>query len=208
LIAIYGLNLALQPASANPPLPPDLGGVSVSIGGIPAPILYVSPSQINVQAPFKTLLGSAAIAIDTPSGPANPGQITVTAAAPAIFRCSNCLNQGMIETPDGNVPADGIEAAHPGEYVSIYCTGLGDVSNRPADGAPAPFGPPYSETLVTPAVTIGGVPAVVQFSGLAPGYAGLYQVNVLVPENAPLGDSVPVTLSVGTAFDTVTTWIQ
>jgi trimeric autotransporter adhesin len=208
LIAIYGLNLALQPASANPPLPPDLGGVSVSIGGIPAPILYVSPSQINVQAPFKTLLGSAAIAIDTPSGPANPGQITVTAAAPAIFRCSNCLNQGMIETPDGNVPAYGIEAAHPGEYVSIYCTGLGDVSNRPADGAPAPFGPPYSETLVTPAVTIGGVPAVVQFSGLAPGYAGLYQVNVLVPENAPLGDSVPVTLSVGTAFDTVTTWIQ
>jgi uncharacterized protein (TIGR03437 family) len=200
------LNLALQPASANTPLPPDLGGVSVSIGGIAAPLLYVSPSQINLQVPFETPLGSAAITIDTPSGTANPGQITVTAAAPAIFRYG--LQQGAIETPDGNLAASGGEPAHPGEYISIYCTGLGDVTNRPADGAPVPPGPPYSETLITPAVTIGRVPAVVQFSGLAPGYAGLYQVNVLVPENTPLGASVPVTLSVGTAFDTVTMWVQ
>jgi uncharacterized protein (TIGR03437 family) len=78
--------------------------------------------------------------------------------------------------------------------------GLGPVSNPPPSGAPA-SGSPLSHTLSNPTVTIGGVPATVTLSGsgLAPGFVGLYQVNVQVPATAPTGDSVPVVMLLGGA---------
>ncbi len=81
--------------------------------------------------------------------------------------------------------------ANPGEYVSIFCTGLGDVTNRPASGAPA-LADPLSVTLETPTVTVGGKPATVTFSGLAPGFVGLYQINAQVPADSPVGNAVPL----------------
>jgi uncharacterized protein (TIGR03437 family) len=82
--------------------------------------------------------------------------------------------------------------------------GLGAVSNQPADGAAAPSGP-LAETSVTPTVTIGGVTGNAIFSGLAPGYVGLYQVNALVPASVASGSAVPVSISIGgTASNTVT----
>jgi uncharacterized protein (TIGR03437 family) len=127
------------------------------------------------------------------NSPDNTSVAEFVSPAPSFFKLTN----GAV----GGVPAVR------GSYVSIYCTGLGDVTNRPANGAPAPPGPPYSETLVTPTVTIGGVPATVSFSGLAPNYVGLYQVNVQVPLNAPTG-TVSVTISIGGASDTVTMGTQ
>ena len=83
------------------------------------------------------------------------------------------------------------------EFISIFCTGLGPVSNPPATGDVASAILP-SNTPTTPTVTIGGVTATnVSFSGLAPGFVGLYQVNVQVPANAPTGSAVPVALSIG-----------
>ena len=82
-----------------------------------------------------------------------------------------------------------------GEFVSLYCTGLGAVTNTPAAGAAAP-GNPLAMTMSTATVSVGGVPAHVSFSGLAPGYVGLYQVNVQIP-NGVSGDAVAVTLSIG-----------
>jgi uncharacterized protein (TIGR03437 family) len=94
------------------------------------------------------------------------------------------------------------------EFISIYCTGLGAVSNQPATGIAAPAGP-LSVTIATPTVTIGGIMAQVTFSGLAPGAVGLYQVNVQVPVGAPAGDAVPVTLSIGGVdSNTVTIAVQ
>ena len=83
-----------------------------------------------------------------------------------------------------------------GEYISIYCTGLGDVTTRPPLGSATPADP-LASTLVTPVVTIGGAPATVSFSGLAPGFVGLYQVNVQVPATAPPGAAVPLVLTIG-----------
>ena len=80
--------------------------------------------------------------------------------------------------------------------------------NRPATGAPASSNP-LSTTLVTPTVTIGGIAATVNFSGLAPGFVGLYQVDVQVPENAPTSDVTPVTLAIGgVSLNTVTMAVQ
>ena len=88
--------------------------------------------------------------------------------------------------------------------MQIYGTGLGPVTNQPASGDPAPSDP-LSETVMTPTVTIGGVSATVNFSGLAPGFVGLYQVNATVPDNVPTGDAVPVVLNIGgAASNTVT----
>jgi uncharacterized protein (TIGR03437 family) len=84
------------------------------------------------------------------------------------------------------------------DFIDIFATGLGPVTNQPASGAPAPS-VPLAWTTANVTVTIGGAPATVSFAGLAPGWVGLYQVNVQVPANAPVGDAVPVSLSVGGA---------
>jgi uncharacterized protein (TIGR03437 family) len=81
----------------------------------------------------------------------------------------------------------------PGEYISIYCTGLGPVTNTPAAGSPASSNSP-STTLTVPTVVVGGVVVPVQFSGLAPGFTGLYQVNVQVPANSSTGAAVQVSM--------------
>jgi uncharacterized protein (TIGR03437 family) len=86
-----------------------------------------------------------------------------------------------------------------GDYITIYCTGLGAVTNQPASGAQAPP-TSLSAAITIPAVTLGGaaVPATAGFfAGLAPGFVGLYQVNVQAPPNAPTGAAVPLALSIG-----------
>ena len=90
----------------------------------------------------------------------------------------------------------GSRPAKIGEFVSIYATGLGDVTNRPALGSASP-GNPLARTLATPAVTIGGVPATVSFSGLAPGFVGLYQINAQVPAGILTGPDIPIGLTIG-----------
>jgi adhesin/invasin len=82
-----------------------------------------------------------------------------------------------------------------GETVVIYCTGLGAVSPAVKEGSPASATPP-STTVNPVTVTIGGKAAQVAFSGLTPGYAGLYQVNAVLPSGIATGDAVPVLISV------------
>jgi uncharacterized protein (TIGR03437 family) len=95
-----------------------------------------------------------------------------------------------------------------GEYISIYCTGLGPVTHAPADGSPAPSSP-LSDTVSVPTVVIGGQVVPVQFSGLAPNFTGLYQVNVQVPANSPTGAAVPVSMRFNQgASNTVTIAVQ
>ena len=105
-------------------------------------------------------------------------------------------NTGQLAAAAGRIPGTDSRPAKPNEYVTIYCTGLGTVTNPPATGVKAPASP-LSFTTTTPTVTIGGAPAQVTFSGLAPSFVGLYQVNVQIPENTPTGSAVPVAMSIG-----------
>ncbi len=104
------------------------------------------------------------------------------------------------------------QPAHPGDYLQIYATGLGAATaNGNPNGAvlatgtvaPASGSPLYATTAV-PAVTVGGQNAAVLFSGIAPGYAGLYQVDIQIPANAPVGDDVPLTISMAGNSDSAT----
>src|ERR1035438_6187448 len=101
--------------------------------------------------------------------------------------------------PDGTqFPNTPSEPAESGDALVIYCAGLGAVNPLVPDGAAAPSSPP-AMTVNPVNVTIGGKPAPVLFSGLAPGFAGLYQVNVTVPLGITASPNVPVILYVGTA---------
>jgi uncharacterized protein (TIGR03437 family) len=170
---------------------------------------------VNLQIPWE-LAGQSQASVLATVGAVLSSQQTVSLApfAPGLFTLNGSgSSQGTVViagTPLFAAPQSvpGGRPAHPGEFISIYGTGLGAVSNQPATGIAAPAGP-LSVTIETPTVTIGGMVAQVTFSGLAPGAVGLYQVNVQVPMGAPVGDAVPVILSIGgVASNTVTIAVQ
>lgn len=203
--SLYGTNLSPKAVNADvaPPLPFSLGGTTMTIDGNEVPLFYVSPGLVNFQVPFLSFTRPTNVPlVINQSGQSTTIAVTVQPYAPALFTtngggtgqaAAEVANTTSIAAPVGTFP--GSRPIHIGEYLSIYCTGLGDVSNRPALGSPA-LASPLSQTLSTPAVTIGGVPGTVTFSGLAPGFAGLYLVNVRIPDTAPTGDGIPVVLAI------------
>jgi len=218
LASLYGTNLAgaTVVADAAPPWPVRLGGTSMTVGGVSVPLFFVSPIQINFQVPYFNISGPTATNLTvTEETLTTTIAVTVTPYAPGLYT-TNAQGTGQAAAiiagtsttaaPSGALP--GSRPAQKGEFVSLYCTGLGAVSHRPALGAPSPSNP-LATTGATPTVTVGGVNASVSFSGLAPGYVGLYQVNIQVPATAPSGDAVPVVLSIGgVTSNTVTIAVQ
>jgi uncharacterized protein (TIGR03437 family) len=205
--SLYGANLAgsIIFADQTPPLPLILGEASLSILGTSLPLFYVSPGQINFQLPsFPNLTVPARYTLVIQQGTLSTSvPITITPFAPGIFTTNSrgsgqaaalIAGTAFVAAPVGAFP--GSRPVRRGEYVSLFCTGLGHVTNTPSLGSVSPSDP-LSETTTTPQVSVGGVNARVTFSGLAPGYVGLYQVNVQIPNNAPLGNVVSVGLSIG-----------
>ena len=177
-------------------------------GGTEAPLFFVSGGQVNFQVPWELSGQSQATLAATLDYAAGAAQtVNLAPVAPAIFSTNAAgTGQGAILDTSYRL-VDSTNPAAPGSFVLIYCTGLGAVSNRPATGSPAPSDP-LAESA-TPIVTIGGVTANVQFSGLAPGYVGLYQVNAQVPAGSATGSSVSVTISMGgVTSNTVTMAVQ
>ena len=207
--SLYGTNLASQTAVADglPPLPFTLGGTTLTMGGGSVPVFFVSPGQINFQVPFFTITAPAQASLVITQGLLSSTiTVTVTPYAPAIFT-TNAQGSGQAAAQIANTasiaaPVGAFAGSRPiqkGEYLTLYATGLGDVRNRPVLGGPSP-GNPLATTLTNPVVTLGNqpvAPALVIFSGLAPGYVGLYQVNFQIPPTAPSGNAVPVTLTIG-----------
>jgi uncharacterized protein (TIGR03437 family) len=163
---------------------------------VPGYIYYVSAGQLNLQAPWE-LQGQTSAQVKVIVGESISSLMTIPIAAysPAFFQyqagginyiSALDLNNNLITTSN---------AARRGQTIQIYANGLGPVNNQPESGLPAPSDP-LATTTTNPTVMIGGVPATVSFSGLAPGFTGLYQINAAVPSNAPVGVQ-PVVLSIG-----------
>jgi len=192
MVSIYGSRLSQSQAAAGSlPLPMNLGGSSVQFGSTVMPLLYTSTGQVNAMIPYGTAVDTThQVFVSLGSSISVPEPITVAAAAPGVFTVDG--KQG-IALYGANI-ADSAHPAKAGDVLVIYCTGLGEVSPSIVAGAPAPMAP-LSKTLNTVTATIGGVAASVQFAGLAPGYAGLYQVNAIVPSGITAGGQVPLVLT-------------
>jgi len=194
LATVFGSNFTGTglDAVASFPLPSSLGGVSVQVNGVNAPVLYASFSQINFQIPWETKEGSATVLVSVNGFIGNKVNITVQGPSPALFvQGSHAVAQNS--DCSLNSPSN---PAKVGGTILAYFTGGGAVSNQPADGAPAGSGSDLSTATSTVTATIGGQTAQVPFAGLAPGFVGLWQANVVVPAGLTQGN-FPLILTVG-----------
>lgn len=174
------------------PLPTTLGGLTVKIDGIAAPLFFVSSAQVNLQVPSGVDLGAATVEVFSGASttPIATGAATIAESAPGVFTLSqDGKNQAAALNSDFSVNADfeqrpGSRPEVSGQFVTIYATGVGRTSPLVGDGQPAP-GDTLSNADGATTVEIGGVAAQVLFSGLAPGFVGLWQINAVLPAALP-----------------------
>jgi len=173
--------------AAGNPLPYSSGGVSVTVNGLAAPVLYASNTQLNIQIPYAAGAGPAVLGIN------NNGQIAALA-----FQISP-TSPGIFADGSGNVVPT--PTVNQGGAIAFYVTGTGD--NSPAVGTA--FSPRSGTSLANlprplqpVSVTVGGIPAFLEFIGITPGLIGVTQINILVPASVPTGNQ-PLVVTVGAA---------
>jgi len=217
-IEIYGSNLAADSRlwattdfNGNN-APTSLDGTTVTIGGQLAYVDYISPGQVNVQVPSTVPTGTQPVVVTSGSNVSQPLSITINATAPGLYAPPQLLIGGnqyvgalfpiasplTYVLPPGAITGFTSQRAKSGETITLYGIGFG--GNVPA-GQIAGTG----DTLPTGAfqISFGGTPATVKYAGLAPGYVGLYQFNVVVP-NVAADDLTPVTFTLGGVAGTQT----
>jgi len=191
IASVYGSGLATSIGIAGSfPVPSTLGGATASVNSEGAPLFYAAPNQVNLQVPFDAS-GTVSVAIGIGGSAINAKGIPIHPTAPGIF----LLGQGQAAALNQDYSVNG--AANPaaaGSAIAVYATGLGAVNPPVATGAQA-SGTTLSRVTATVTATVGGQAATVLFAGLAPGYAGLYQVNLVVPQLSP--GSYPVVITAG-----------
>ena len=197
LISVFGSNLSpVNIATREMPLPTALGDTCLAVNGVAVPMLFVSPAQINAQLPFQ-VDGNVTMILRTPGGVSDNFNLMLLPGAPSVFRTGMAGPETGIPTIVRDHNGELVTLSNPIHYndvLTIYLTGLGRTSPEVQAGVPAPSDPP-AVALLTPQVTLGGVPLRVLFAGLAPGQVGVYQINASVPRNVPLGLSVPLTIA-------------
>jgi uncharacterized protein (TIGR03437 family) len=194
LVTIKGAFLSDAIRAARPPLPDEMGDTTVRVNGIRAPLYYVSPSQINLQIPFELPAGHGTLEVDRGAGRLLALDLDFSEFAPAIFTTNQMGTGAAVGLHRDATLVSDESPAKLGETISGICTGLGRVNPAVPSGTAALDPPPT--TVAIPEVTIAGLPTVVRFSGLAAGYAGVYRVDIDIPDGAPKG-GVPLRLSIG-----------
>jgi uncharacterized protein (TIGR03437 family) len=199
LISIFGDDLSpVNQATRQMPLPTALGGSCLTVNGVPMPVLFVSPRQINAQLPFH-VEGSVTMILHTPGGVSDNYNLTLSPTAPSVFRSGAAGPLSDLPTVVRAVNNQLVTPANPihaGEDIVIYLTGMGRTSPPVEAGAPAPADPP-ALALIPPDVSLGGVALEVRYAKLTPGLAGVYEINAHVPWWTPDGMQQPLTISQG-----------
>lgn len=209
-IEIYGANLASTTREwtaadfVDGKAPTWLEGTTVTIGGQPAYLSYVSPTQVNAQVP-NVGAGPQQITVSTSAGASNSYPVTVNVIAPGILAPSSfnlnsrqyavaiAASDSAYILPPGSISGIAQRPARPGETITFYGIGFGAVSPHVDPGTPAPSLNAVHQTV---RVYFGSTEAQVTYAGLAPGSIGLYQFNVVVPD-VPNSDAVQLTFSQG-----------
>ena len=193
LVSLFGAHFSDSIASATSfPLPTYLGGTTVLANGTAVPLLYVSPTQINVQLPAG-FTGALAIQVVRGAVQSVAAPIIVAAEAPGILAISG--TQGAILNADLSLNSAANPAA-PGSVIQIFASGLGATNPPLAAGQAASSRPPFNTTSSPVTVLIDGKSVPVQFAGAAPGFAGLFQINATVPALNGVGSTVSLQIQI------------
>ena len=180
LVSIFGTELAQSTVAASSvPLPTSLNGVTVLFDGVEAPLYFVSEGQINAQTPFGFTAEKVEVVVVTPRGRSEPLTCALLPAAPGIFT----VDSDGKGTPILLSPAFAVlPTAAPSQRLILYATGLGETAPAALTGTGGSAEEPFNRAVDLPEVYVGGRQAVVEFAGLAPGFVGVYQLNVVAPD--------------------------
>lgn len=199
IMTIFGTNLsdAIYLASSYP-LPTQLGPTSVTVNGMPAPLFFASPTQINFQMPGSSPTSAIQVVVNNQATTSSRALRASQGHSTAL----TVVDPGLFVTPDKRAAAlNGDSSPHTaatpipaGSSVILFVTGEGPVTPAVPDGTPAPVSP-LSIVSAPVQLTIGGKSAQVTYQGLAPGYAGLAQINAIVPSGLMPGDQ-PVFITI------------
>jgi uncharacterized protein (TIGR03437 family) len=215
LAAVFGSNLAASIQAGTPPYPTTLGGTTVTINGTAAPLLFVSPGQINFQMPSAIAnsewfnVVSAQIVVTTSAGASAPVTFAL-GPLPGLFTVngSGCGQAAALNIrAGGGVSVNSASnSAAPGDSVALYGTGFGFSATQPADGT----GSPEAATLMSiPGLLVdGSLTPTIAYAGLAPTLAGVDQINFQVPVVTRNGCAVPVLASDGLGGPAVTIAVE
>ena len=206
LVSIFGQRLASAASAASTPLPTILGGTCVTLNNTPLPLLAAFPGQINAQLPTTLAAGRYPLVVRSIANHAASAGATVTVAryAPAVFVDAD----GPAIFHQDGTRLDRYNPGHRDEPLTIYATGLGPTTGgKVTSGVPAPLNP----LAVTGTIqvffgdpTISDAQEIVDWSGLAPGLIGVYQINCRIPGTHLKGEALPVTLRIGGVSSPVT----
>ncbi|HKA01566.1 MAG TPA: hypothetical protein VKE70_33870, partial [Candidatus Solibacter sp.] len=209
---VLGDQLSFRPLTVGqaPPLATTIGTTQILVNGFPAPLYYTSYNQVAFQMPYGlSPQKDASVQVVRDGQPGNTVSVKIANRAPRVLLIGvgtygAIVNQdGSIPMPTGAFPGVNTHPAQPGDTLTIYAIGLGATSPGILAGDPAPTEPlsrlvnsPVVNFFLTGATAITAQPL---FAGLTPTYAGLYQVNVTIPSNAPRG-TVNLTLGFNDAI--------
>jgi uncharacterized protein (TIGR03437 family) len=181
--AVFGSDLASVTQSPGViPLPTSFAETSILVGGVEAPLYFLSNGQVNIQVPSELRPNQSYQVIVSANGALSvPERIAVTPVQPGVAAFAD--GRVIAQHADFSL-VDASRPARPDEVILLYLAGLGETTPRVATGQLSP-----AAQLVTPAtVTVDGRPATIHYAGLTPGGIGLYQINVQIPADAPDGD--------------------
>jgi len=185
----YGIGPATGVGAGGPVLPAELGGVQVSFGGLPAPLLYAQSHVINAQVPWE-LAGqtSTTVQVSYPGVASTLTPVVVAPSLPGIFYVSN--SDGTQNSPSN--------PAKPGDFITIYGTGGGPTSPAAVDGAFWPLTTPYPLLTLPVIVTVGSANATVLYAGASPlSPSGIFQINALLPLSLPASSASSLVVNIG-----------
>ena len=183
LLSVFGSNLAPTSSSwTTMPLPKQMAGVTVTINGLPAPLLYVAPTLLNIQVPYELPTNTPLIVVVDNNGRTVTSSVTLADAAPGIFTDSNFAP----------IPNAG---GATGDVVTMYVTGTGAITPQVATGDAPPLSTaitllPRPQQTVT--VTVGGLGATIQTAVVPWGLAGVVQITYQIPEGLPVGTNAVI----------------
>jgi uncharacterized protein (TIGR03437 family) len=206
-VALFGNGLAQTTAQSGVPYPKILGNVQVFVNGLNAPVYSISPTQINAVVPYEVTGTTATFLVMNGAASSNSVTVPLAPTAPGVFSLGgNGLGDGSILHANYSV-VNQADPATPGEIVQVFATGLGAVNPAVQDGTAAPS-QPLAKVIAPVTAYVGGIKVTnIQFQGLSPASASLYQLNIQIPSNVSAGAQPIEVLTANGFTDLVDVWV-